>query len=61
MDEAALAVILLALPDAFLGGILAMLLTGQTPNVSSVVGLIGHFGIAVQKLQCAPKRTISAG
>jgi cobalt-zinc-cadmium resistance protein CzcA len=30
------------------GGILALLLTGETWNVSSLVGLIGLFGIAVQ-------------
>jgi cobalt-zinc-cadmium resistance protein CzcA len=41
-------VILLTLPDAFVGGILAMLLTGETLNVSSAVGFIGLFGIAVQ-------------
>jgi heavy metal efflux system protein len=42
------AVILAALPDAFVGGILALLLSGETWNVSSLVGLIGLFGIAVQ-------------
>jgi heavy metal efflux system protein len=41
-------VILLTLPDAFVGGIVAMLLTGETLNVSSAVGFIGLFGIAVQ-------------
>lgn len=41
-------VILLTLPDAFVGGILALLLAGQTLNVSSAVGFIGLFGIAVQ-------------
>jgi len=41
-------VILLTLPDAFVGGILALLLTGETLNVSSAVGFIGLFGIAVQ-------------
>jgi len=41
-------VILATLPDAFVGGILALLLTGETWNVSSLVGLIGLFGIAVQ-------------
>jgi Cu/Ag efflux pump CusA len=34
-------VILLTLPDAFVGGILALLLGGQTLNVSSAVGFIG--------------------
>jgi cobalt-zinc-cadmium resistance protein CzcA len=41
-------VILATLPDAFVGAILALLLTGETWNVSSLVGLIGLFGIAVQ-------------
>jgi cobalt-zinc-cadmium resistance protein CzcA len=41
-------VILLTLPDAFVGGILALWLSGETWNVSSLVGLIGLFGIAVQ-------------
>jgi heavy metal efflux system protein len=42
------AVILATLPDAFVGGIAALLLAGETWNVSSLVGLIGLFGIAVQ-------------
>ena len=42
------AVILATLPDAFVGGILALALAGETWNVSSIVGLIGLFGIAVQ-------------
>jgi len=41
-------VILATLPDAFVGGILALLISGETWNVSSLVGLIGLFGIAVQ-------------
>jgi cobalt-zinc-cadmium resistance protein CzcA len=41
-------VILATLPDAFVGGILALWITGETWNVSSLVGLIGLFGIAVQ-------------
>lgn len=41
-------VILGTLPDAFVGGILALWLTGGSWNVSSLVGLIGLFGIAVQ-------------
>jgi cobalt-zinc-cadmium resistance protein CzcA len=40
--------ILGTVPMAFVGGILALLLTGETWNVSSLVGLIGLFGIAVQ-------------
>ncbi len=41
-------VILATLPDAFVGAILALLLAGETWNVSSLVGLIGLLGIAVQ-------------
>jgi len=41
-------VILATLPDAFVGGILALWLADETWNVSSLVGLIGLFGIAVQ-------------
>lgn len=41
-------VILATLPDAFVGGILGLWLAGETWNVSSLVGLIGLFGIAVQ-------------
>lgn len=41
-------VIVATLPDAFVGGILALWLAGETWNVSSLVGLIGLFGIAVQ-------------
>ena len=40
--------ILATVPMAFVGGILALLVTGETWNVSSLVGLIGLFGIAVQ-------------
>ena len=40
--------ILTTVPVAFVGGILALLATGETWNVSSLVGLIGLFGIAVQ-------------
>lgn len=40
--------ILVTIPVAFVGGIAALLLSGQTWNVSSLVGLIGLFGIAVQ-------------
>ncbi len=41
-------VILATLPDAFVGGILALYLAGETWSVSSLVGLIGLLGIAVQ-------------
>jgi cobalt-zinc-cadmium resistance protein CzcA len=40
--------ILVTVPIAFVGGILALLMSGETWNVSSLVGLIGLFGIAVQ-------------
>jgi cobalt-zinc-cadmium resistance protein CzcA len=40
--------ILATVPVAFVGGVLALLLAGETWNVSSLVGLIGLFGIAVQ-------------
>lgn len=40
--------ILGTVPIAFVGGILALLLSGGTWNVSSLVGLIGLFGVAVQ-------------
>jgi cobalt-zinc-cadmium resistance protein CzcA len=42
------AMILATIPVAFVGSIVALLLTGETWNVSSLVGLIGLFGIAVQ-------------
>ncbi|MBJ6765495.1 efflux RND transporter permease subunit [Myxococcaceae bacterium JPH2] len=49
LDSLAEALVILAtLPDAFVGGILALLIAGETWNVSSLVGLIGLFGIAVQ-------------
>jgi cobalt-zinc-cadmium resistance protein CzcA len=41
-------VILATLPNALVGGIVALFLAGETWNVSSLVGLIGLFGIAVQ-------------
>ena len=40
--------ILISLPVAFVGSIVALLIGGETWNVSSLVGLIGLFGIAVQ-------------
>jgi cobalt-zinc-cadmium resistance protein CzcA len=40
--------ILATVPVAFVGGIVALALGGGTWNVSSLVGLIGLFGIAVQ-------------
>jgi cobalt-zinc-cadmium resistance protein CzcA len=41
-------VIVGTLPTALVGGVLALLLAGETWNVSSLVGLIGLLGIAVQ-------------
>jgi cobalt-zinc-cadmium resistance protein CzcA len=40
--------ILGTVPIALVGGIVALLIAGETWNVSSLVGLIGLFGIAVQ-------------
>lgn len=42
------AVILATLPLALVGGVVGLVLFGETWNVSSMVGLIGLFGIAVQ-------------
>jgi heavy metal efflux system protein len=55
-------VILATLPDAFVGGILALLVSGESWNVSSLVGLIGLFGIAVQNglVLVAQTRTLHA-
>ena len=54
-------VILATLPDAFVGGILALLIAGETWNVSSLVGLIGLFGIAVQNGLVLVTQTRGAG
>ena len=40
--------ILSTVPIAFVGGVVALLVANETWNVSSLVGLIGLFGIAVQ-------------
>jgi cobalt-zinc-cadmium resistance protein CzcA len=42
------AVVVATLPVAFAGGLYALWLAGETWNASSIVGLIGLFGIAVQ-------------
>jgi cobalt-zinc-cadmium resistance protein CzcA len=41
-------IILVTLPNALVGAVVALLVAGETWNVSSLVGLIGLFGIAVQ-------------
>ncbi len=40
--------ILISLPEALVGAVIALVLSGETWNVSSLVGLCGLFGIAVQ-------------
>lgn len=40
--------ILATVPSAFIGGVASLLITGETLNVSSAVGFIALFGIAVQ-------------
>jgi cobalt-zinc-cadmium resistance protein CzcA len=42
------AVVVATLPLAFAGGLYALWLAGETWNASSIVGLIGLFGVAVQ-------------
>jgi len=41
-------VVVLTLPDAFAGGLFALWLAGGNWNISSIVGMIGLFGVAVQ-------------
>lgn len=41
-------VVLATLPDAFVGGLVALWLAGESWNISSIVGVIGLFGVAVQ-------------
>jgi cobalt-zinc-cadmium resistance protein CzcA len=40
--------IILNIPTTLVGGILALLIVGETLNVSSIIGLIALFGICVQ-------------
>ena len=47
-DMAHAGLILLNVPLALLGGVLALHLRGMTLNVSSAVGFIALFGVAVQ-------------
>jgi len=42
------AIILATIPSAFIGGVASLLITGESLNVSSAVGFIALFGIAVQ-------------
>ena len=42
------AVVLATLPNAFAGGLFSLWVAGETWNVSSIVGMIGLFGVAVQ-------------
>lgn len=41
-------VVIATLPDAFAGGLFALWLADETWNISSLVGMIGLFGVAVQ-------------
>lgn len=41
-------IILATIPSAFIGGVASLLVTGESLNVSSAVGFIALFGIAVQ-------------
>ena len=41
-------VVLATLPNAFAGALLGLWLAGETWNISSIVGMIGLFGVAVQ-------------
>jgi cobalt-zinc-cadmium resistance protein CzcA len=42
------AIILATVPSAFIGGVASLLITGESLNVSSAVGFLALFGIAVQ-------------
>jgi len=57
-------VVVATLPDAFAGALFALWLAGETWNISSIVGLIGLFGVAVQNslvLITQAKGLIAAG
>lgn len=57
-------VVVLTLPNAFAGGLIALWLAGETWNISSIVGVIGLFGVAVQNslvLISQAKHLIAAG
>lgn len=57
------AVVVATLPVAFAGGLYALALAGETWNASSIVGLIGLFGVAVQNslVLIAQTRELLAG
>ncbi len=57
-------VVVLTLPNAFAGGLIALWLAGETWNISSIVGVIGLFGVAVQNslvLISQAKHLVDAG
>ncbi|MFZ1376209.1 MAG: efflux RND transporter permease subunit [Geothrix sp.] len=57
-------VVVLTMPNAFAGGLIALWLAGETWNISSIVGVIGLFGVAVQNslvLISQAKHLIAAG
>jgi cobalt-zinc-cadmium resistance protein CzcA len=57
-------VVVLTLPNAFAGGLIALWLAGETWNISSIVGVIGLFGVAVQNslvLISQAKHLVAAG
>jgi len=57
-------VVVVTLPNAFAGGLLALWLAGETWNISSIVGVIGLFGVAVQNslvLISQAKHLVAAG
>ncbi|MCS6798991.1 MAG: efflux RND transporter permease subunit [Myxococcota bacterium] len=54
------AVVLLGLPDALVGAVLALWVAGEDWNLSSLVGLCGLFGIAVQNALVLVSQTRTA-
>ncbi|WP_243325149.1 efflux RND transporter permease subunit [Geothrix sp. SG200] len=57
-------VVVLTLPNALAGGLIALWLAGETWNISSIVGVIGLFGVAVQNslvLISQAKHLVDAG
>jgi len=41
--------LIFTIPMALMGGVWAMFITGETFNVSSLIGFVAHFGLTVQK------------